>query len=218
MNKVAKEPGYLILHRIVLLIIGLIAVFYFRSLGLGAYIILVVIYCRILANINGVELISFGMRDSPPGNLYASFLIGSFCLSLIFALLAYFFADEFTVMASSWDKVSILGQRPNCIQSDKLYRGGFFNCNTLSWWIGGLSLLLPFVFAFALTDLVKFSQLRIRIGKWIFLLAIIALALFVFPFIFSITLTGSHYGYMLRITLLHLSLLLLPLLPNRFSF
>jgi len=218
MTKIAKEPGHLILHRILLLIIGLMAVIYFRSWGFVVYTVFTVIYCRILANVNGVDIISFGVRESPPGNLYASFLIGSFCLSFIGALLAYFSTDEFTVIASSWDNVSMVSQRPNCIQSDRLYRGGFFNCNTLNWWLSCLSLLLPLIIAFTLTDVVKMAQLRIRIGKWMLLVIILVLALLTLPFIFSITLTGSHYGYMLRVTLLHLSLLLLPLLPNRFSF
>lgn len=218
MATIAKEPGHLILHRILLLIIGLTAVVYFRSWGLVAYIVFTVIYCRILANANGVDIISFGVRDSPPGNIYASFLIGSFCLSLIGALISYSFADEFAVIASTWNDMSILGQRPNCIQSDKFYRGHFFNCNTLNWWFSGLSLLFPLVITFTLTDVVKVAQLRIRIGKWMLLVIILVLAILMLPFIFSITLSGSHYGYMLRVSLLHISLMSCPFLSVRFSF
>ena len=217
-SEITKEPGDLIPHRILLLIIGLIAVIYFRSWGLVAYIVFTVIYCRILANVNGVDIILFGARDSPPGNIYASFLIRSFSLSLIGALISYSFADQFAVIASSWDDMNILGLRPNCIQNDKFYRGHFFNCNTLSWWFSGLSLLFPLVVAFTLTDVVKMAQLRIRIGKWMLLVIILVLAILTLPFIFSITLTGSHYGYMLRVSLLHISLLLCPFLSTRFSF
>lgn len=218
-RNIAKEPGHLALHRILLLAIGLIAVFYFRSWGLIAYISFTVLYCRNLANLNGVEFILFGVRDSPPGNLYASFLTGSFFLSLIGVLLAYSFADEFAAIATSWDDMSLMNQRPNCIQSDKLYRDGFFNCNTLHWWISGISLLLPFVFAFSLTDIVKFAQLRIKVGKWYFVVLITSGILLILPFAFEITFPGSSYRiYMLIITMLYLSLLLVPILPNRFSF
>ena len=213
-----NHPGKLILHRILLLLIGLIAVVLFRSWGLIGYIVFVVFFCRILADRNGVEYVYLPVEfRSSVGNLYGGLLIVLFCLSLFGAIFSYLYIDTFTSIASSWNNVDILAFEPSCSRSTKFYKDGFFNCETLYWWISIASLLLPVLFAVALVDMVKFSQLRAKLGKWVFVISVFEGILLILPFVFSLTLTGTRYfGYMLIIVLFYLSLYV-PLLFNRFT-
>ena len=213
-----NHPGNLIFQRILVLLLGLVAVVLFRSWGLIGYIVFVIFFCRFLADRNGVEYVYLPVKSrSSVGNLYGGLLIVLFCLSLFGAIFSYLYQDASTSIASSWNNVDILAFEPSCSRSTKFYKDGFFNCETLYWWISIASLLMPVLFALALVDMVKFSQLRARLGKWAFVISVFGGILLVLPFAFSLTLKGtSHYGYMSIISLFYLSLYL-PLLFNRFS-
>lgn len=216
LEKVERSGG-LLLHRIALLTVGLALVIFFRSWGVIIYIFFVAMYCHALANTKGVEYWSFGVK-SPAGNLYGVLLFIVFALSFIVMIGGSFLNDELKELTTSWDRVSIMDFKPTCSGDTVIYGFNISICDRFYWGVNTASILLPILIALALSDMVKFSQLRVKLGKWSFVAFVIVGCLVASPLISPLTFSGtSYYGFTSRIFLFYFSLFF-PLLLTRFTF
>ena len=212
-----KNVGSLIFHRILLLTVGLIAVIFFRGWGMSGFIVLVVIYSRVLANKRGVEYFPDRLKSSA-GTLYGIGLVVLFVLLILGMVAANFFENELRPLSATLNALSVIDSVPSCSETPTLHDRRFYNCYTFYWGISIMSLLFPLLVTLTLGDVVNFARLRVRIGKWILLVSIISLIVLVVPLSIPTKISGTgFYDFMFRIS--HFSMFfLLPLISNRIAY
>ena len=208
----------LILHRVLLISVGLAAALFFNGWGMAGFFVFVVLYCRLLANHRGFYYFPDGL-DIEAGNPYSIALLISLGLTALGVVTVYFSENKLTPIFDYLHSLSMIEFKPSCSTSSNFSNfDGLHNCDTFYRSISMMSFLFPIMVGIVLGDLVELAQVRIRLGKWALLPIFLFVLLFAAVIVVPLTITGTgYYSFSVRVIWL-IFLLATPLFINRFSF